>query len=99
MSSKFWAYILLIAFGVLLTPRTVWHDCHHDDEHMEVSDNHTHLEKKCYACDYDMDAALEPVSFRLAVIPPDYYTQQEVVEHLVDLFRVDDDFLRGPPAC
>ena len=99
MSSKFWAYILLIAFGVLLTPRSIWHECDHDDEHSEWSFGHDHLEKKCYACDYDMDAALQPVSYKMAVIPPNYYVRQELVEHLVSLFPVENDFLRGPPAC
>lgn len=99
MSSKIWAYALLIAFGVLLSPREIWHDCDHEDEHTEWSQDHASFEKKCYACDYDMDAALQPVSFKLSVIPPNYYVSQEYAEHLTDLFPVEQDFLRGPPAC
>ena len=60
MKLKKWiVYSLLLSFFVLLTPRTIWHDCD-QDSHSHISKN-DHLEHdfkfkgKCYACDFSID--------------------------------------------
>ena len=70
MMRRFIAYCLLIAFGVLLTPRDFWHECedhkseHHSDLDHSDSQSNSHFDSKCFACDYDMTAALQPLAFQ-----------------------------------
>jgi len=101
------AYILLIAFGVLLTPRTFWHECSgdHADHSIEVSDHdhsdshEVHFDKKCFACDYDMDVVTNPISFKYRFQEPNYLVSQELAQNLVSLQKVETDYLRGPPRA
>lgn len=95
MKKKFLAYLLLIAFGVLLTPRTIWHECEdHHDHNDAVS---THFEKKCYACDYDMNAAEEPVYFSPNFFTAFYPKQKDVRVNVRPIEFVRTHLLRGPP--
>lgn len=107
MKQKSLAYLLIIAFGVLLAPRSFWHECedHHsahfstelsDHEH---SDSHgVHVEKKCYACDYDMNAAEEPVSFSANFFAAFYPKLKEVKIEIRAVESVRSLLLRGPPT-
>lgn len=96
MKQRGLAYILLIAFGVLLTPRSFWHDC--DDHHSTKQTSGVHFDKKCFACDYDMNAGLEPLQFSYRFQQPVYHISQVVQNHLVELQYVESDCLRGPPV-
>lgn len=95
MIKKNFAYSLLIAFAVLLTPRTFWHDCEdHHDHHDGISN---HFEKKCYACDYDMNAAEEPVYFSPCFFAAFYPKLKEVKVEVRAIECVRTQLLRGPP--
>lgn len=103
MIKKSLAYFLLIAFGVLLTPRTFWHEC--DDHHStEISDHdhsdshEAHFDKKCFACDYDMNTAEEPVSFSPNFFAVFYPKQKEVKVEVRAIEFVRTHLLRGPPT-
>lgn len=103
---KLVAYCLLIAFGVLLTPRGFWHEC--DDHHLfEQSDEHCsdesskshelHFEKDCFACDYDMDVTTNPLSFSYRFQKPIYaVSRTEIVKQANTSFS-ECLTLRGPP--
>jgi hypothetical protein len=47
---------LLLSFAVLFTPRDWWHDCHHDEDHVHVSDGELSFEQQedCFICDYHL---------------------------------------------
>jgi len=126
MYKRFVAYCLLIAFGVLLTPRDFWHECEdhqtelkahnhseHKDEHQcehpdgqedsedsyHSDESHdTHFDSKCFACDYDMTAAIKPIAFQFRFVKSVYPISQQVQNHLVELRYVGTDCLRGPPV-
>ena len=68
MKIKIWiAYSLLLSFFVLVTPRTLWHNCEHTTHSHSSSskDPHSlnHIEKKsCFACDFDLGFVDQPGS-------------------------------------
>jgi len=108
MKQKSLAFLLLIAFGVLLTPRIFWHEC--SDEHpeihsTEVSDNNhsdsdqPHFDENCFACDYDMDVVTHPISFKYRFQQPNYFVSQELAQNIVSLQKVETHCLRGPPRA
>lgn len=108
MKQRGLAYILLIAFGVLLTPRSFWHECsddHSENHSTEVSDHdhsdshEAHFDEKCFACEYDMDVVTQPLSFNYRFQQPNYFLTQELAQNLVSLQRVETDCLRGPPRA
>lgn len=92
---RFLAICLLVAFGVLYTPRDFWHDC--DSHHTTEKTSKLSFEKKCFACDFDINSALEPVAFIFRV--------QKYVFASLNLFDIAEAnvetitpfSLRGPP--
>lgn len=59
MKLKKWlSFILLFSFFVLVTPKSIWHDCGLEKHaHFSKNQNHTlKFEKKCFACDYNIDS-------------------------------------------
>lgn len=92
---RFLSICLLVAFGVLYTPRDFWHDC--DSHHSTEKSSKLSFDKKCFACDFDINTALEPVTFSFRV-------QKYVFAslNLIDIDKVDvakrlSFTLRGPP--
>jgi len=65
---KIWiAYSLLLSFFVLVTPRTLWHNCEHTEHQIkkEKYDSHTVIKlenKSCFACDFDLGFVNQPGS-------------------------------------
>lgn len=103
---KLIAFCLLIAFGVLLSPRDFWHECddhhiieHSDSHHTDDSDksHEVHFEKQCFACDYDMDASTSPLSFAYRFIKPSYFISVDEVTSGATSNFSDCSTLRGPP--
>ncbi len=104
MMKKFVAYCLLIAFGVLLAPRDLMHDCDHHDsvelsnsDHQDDHSNVPHYDDDCFACDYDMDLAEKPLSFFYRFQKPTYVAFQAFKVTIVDQDEVSTECLRGPP--
>ena len=68
MKFKIWiAYSLLLSFFVLVTPRTLWHNCEHTEHQIQKKNNDsqtkTKLENKsCFACDFDLGFVDQPGS-------------------------------------
>jgi hypothetical protein len=58
------SYSLLLSFFVLLTPRTAWHECEHDEHHQNVhQSSETHVEQDdCFACDFDLGFISQPIA-------------------------------------
>lgn len=95
---KFLAYCVLIAFGVLLTPRSFWHECENEHDHEHHHEVTTKFEKKCYACDYDMNAAEEPVSFNPCFFAAFYPKIKEIKIEVRSVDFERTQLLRGPPT-
>lgn len=103
---KLVAFCLLIAFGVLLSPRDFWHECddhyshelsHSHDDNNSDSSHEVHFEKQCFACDYDMDASESPLSFAYRFLKPTYFISADEVTIGVNSNFSDCSTLRGPP--
>jgi len=69
---KIWiAYCLLLSFFVLVTPRTLWHNCEHDEHQVKKENNDgvskiKSSSKSCFTCEFDLgfvDQPNEIVSF------------------------------------
>jgi hypothetical protein len=93
---------LLLSFVVLVTPRTLWHDCAHEVE----SSNHQKssgftFDKKvstCDFCDYDLSLSEEPLSFlrikqRITFLEKPTFYKSLYVQHFVN-----QELRRGPPT-
>jgi hypothetical protein len=94
------SYSLLLSFFVLLTPRDVWHDCHHDDHHHEIEQSsETHAEQDdCFACDFDLGfyTFSSPYFFSLNQ-RFNYENPKRILSRLND-FEGFSFSLRGPPV-
>jgi len=60
MKLKKWiTWSLLFSFFVLVTPRTIWHNCNQESHTHHSKDEHSSqdlkIEKKCFACDFSID--------------------------------------------
>ena len=94
------AYSLLFCLVFLNVPRTLVHDCHHQEQedHSGISAD-THIENEsCFICDFDLGfyTIESPIFFN--------YTKQtpmRITEAVVDRCSIDPichSLLRGPPA-
>jgi hypothetical protein len=79
---RFISYLLLVAFAVIFSPRSIWH--HHEEEkkscHHDGHAEHSDADEDCYICDF----TLQPAS--ATAVP------------LVDAKSISTLNLRGPPA-
>jgi hypothetical protein len=100
---KIWiAYSLLLSFFVLVTPRTLWHNCEHTTHSHSSSskDPHSlnHIEKKsCFACDFDLGFIDQPnlISY---VVQKQYFPLNVKVLFSKYISSTFDNFShRGPP--
>lgn len=65
MYKRILTYLLLFAFVVIFSPKSLWHS------HVEIETkskkgidkNHSHVEEDCYVCDFTLQPALTPVNF------------------------------------
>lgn len=105
MMKRLVAYVLLVAFGMLIAPRSFVHECDHQlaQEHADHHDQDSHpnhIDDDCFACDYDLDVAAQPLSFHYRFSKPVYYISQEIASDIVHQGDFGVDCLRGPPtAC
>ncbi len=61
------ALLLLLNFFVLLSPRSLWHECkHHVDTNLTKDKMET---ASCFVCDYDLTTASLPFSFKFNANP------------------------------
>lgn len=105
-------YLLLLSFVVLLTPRSLWHDCDHDhDEHnhdfveySSIDNDHdgSHhepvMEEDCIACDFDLGYFTKHNSQFYSIIERVHCENTDRI-----LARLSDEKghtvnLRGPPV-
>lgn len=95
--------ILLLSFVVLVTPRTLWHNCAHE---VKVS-NHQKFsgftfEKKvstCDFCDYDLSLSEEPLSFLRIKQRITFFEKPQFFSFLYFQYFDSQELRRGPPAC
>jgi hypothetical protein len=93
---------LLLSFVVLVTPRTLWHDCAHevDASHHQKSSGFTFKKKvsTCDFCEYDLSLSEEPLSFFrfkqriIFTVKPTFY------KALYVQYFVNQELRRGPPT-
>lgn len=101
MTKQFLTYCLFFAFVVIYTPRSVWHShiekksnkCSHDDEH-----DHSDADEDCYVCDFTLQPALTPVSFKFNFPYSNNYIAPPTAISLIDLGELTIQYLRGPPV-
>ena len=61
------ALLLLLNFFVLLSPRSLWHECKH---HVDTNVTKDKMESgSCFVCDYDLTTASLPFSFKFKANP------------------------------
>ena len=93
---------LLLSFVVLVTPRTLWHDCAHevDASHHQKSSGFT-FEKKvstCDFCDYDLSLSEEPLSFLRIKHRITFLEKSTFYKSLYVQYFVNQELRRGPPT-
>lgn len=93
-------YILLFAFAVIFSPRSIWHShedvkksCTHDDDH-----DHSDADEDCYICDFTLQPALTPVAFHFQFPVSNKYIAAAIAIALAETSDVSIDTLRGPPV-
>jgi hypothetical protein len=100
---KIWiAYSLLLSFFVLVTPRTLWHECEHTTHSHSTNskDPHSlnHIEKKsCFACDFDLGFVDQPgsvLSFAFEKFFPKSIEKPFITAYKTELPHFSE---RGPP--
>ena len=97
------AYLLLLSFLVLFTPRDIWHECDHHSDHKELSD-----ELKfdvissidvdfCLACDYELGFIDTPTSNSFKVLSTHFNALNQVLFSIYRSNSFDSYSHRGPP--
>jgi hypothetical protein len=93
------AYLLLLSFLVVWTPRSLWHEC--ENSHPVSKHNNpkeVHFKKgHCFVCDFDLYSADLPVTANFYFLAPDF-TDLEVFFLNRASFSAAPVQLRGPPA-
>jgi hypothetical protein len=90
---------LLISFLVLLTPRTVWHECkHHDLEHHHASNEQTFDQNDCFACDFDLGIISQPTFIRFIFDKVVYVDQTYTAFSFFTKDKFQQFSHRGPPT-
>ena len=103
MKIKFWiASFLLLSFVVLVTPRTLWHDCTHEVEAAKPQKfSGFTFEKKvstCDFCDYDLSLSEEPLSFLRVKHRITILEKSRIYKSLYVQYFVNQELRRGPPT-
>jgi hypothetical protein len=96
---KWFTYILILGFLVVLSPRNIWHDCDHEHEHSISDLTESHFsEQDCFVCDFELSTAHQPLFFSIT-FPIAHFHELVVSDQA--LF-VEGEFLpfshRGPPS-
>lgn len=102
MIKQILTYVLLFAFAVIFSPRSIWHShdhkdvkksCTHDNDH-----DHSDADEDCYICDFTLQPALTPVAFHFQFPVSDNYVAAATAIALVDVSDASVQTLRGPPV-
>ncbi len=104
MKFRVWiTYSLLVSFFVLVTPRTLWHNCEHP-VHSHVTKNDdphsvNHLEKKsCFACDFDLGLADQPTQIVSFFTPKKHVNRTNELISSIENSAFTLFNKRGPPT-
>jgi len=103
MKIKSWiASFLLLSFVVLLTPRSLWHDCTHE---VEVSNHQKSsgftFDKKvstCDFCDYDLSLSEEPYQVLSIKQQISFVEKPSSLSSIYIPYFDNQELRRGPPA-
>lgn len=89
------SYSLILSFLILWAPKEWMHDCDHDHQANEISK--VEVNKKCYACDYDIHfLSIPTLKTELSVYKP--FCQLDENRQFIILSSQDRQLsLRGPP--
>jgi hypothetical protein len=97
---RFISYLLLVAFAVIFSPRSIWH--HHEEEkkscHHDGHAEHSDADEDCYICDFTLQPALAPVSYLFHFPSQNPHVASATAVPLVDAKSISTLNLRGPPA-
>jgi len=96
------AYLLLLNFLVLFTPRDIWHECDHHSEHHELSkeikfETVANIDF-CLACDYHLGIIDTPESISFKVQSQHFNTIDQVLFSVYRSVSFDSYSHRGPPS-
>lgn len=94
------SYLLLLSFFVVLTPRSIWHDCDHEDDFHVENDSTTfkNHSQKCLVCDFDLSfespiyTAFE-INFAAPFVNDFVYNPKKI-----SLDPIQGNLKRGPPV-
>lgn len=91
---RFLAYGLILSFVILWLPKELLHDCDHNKEN---NFSKVQVDKKCYACDYDIHTlpnAEIQIGYNFVSQP---IIQFEIPQIESVEITVNVSYLRGPP--
>lgn len=93
------AYSLMLSFLVLLTPRSIWHECeHHDLEHKHSSNEQTYDQNDCFACDFDLGIISQPSFIQFIFEKNVYVNRTYTAFSLFTKDKFQHFSHRGPPT-
>jgi len=103
--NKSLAFIVLVSFLALLTPKSIWHDCSHgthsEQEHasQKTSKHSIHQGyEKCYVCDLHIPLLSAPLSESRIAFGQFVRLQVTATIHSPLLAAIHCQLLRGPPV-
>ncbi len=95
------SYSLLLSFFVVLTPRSLWHDCDTETHsHYSTSNEKSkvHFEQKdCFACDYDLGFIDQPKYFQISFPKIQFHKYNQLLKAQYIASKFDFFLKRGPP--
>ncbi len=102
MKLKRWtSYFLLLSFLVVLSPRSIWHDCKSDSHSHYTSSkdkSKVHFEQKnCFACDYDLGFIDQPEIFSISFSKKQFNKFNQLLNTQYEVSKFDLFLKRGPP--
>ncbi len=87
---------------MLLTPRSLWHECDHSSHfksHLKKElPGKTKIENKCFACDFDIDCIDKPGSILSFYFPKSYPNPLLDCAYSVQKAEFNPFSQRGPPV-
>lgn len=105
MQQKIVTYLLLIAFGIIFSPRSIWHShesetvCSHDGtKHKHTDDSNSQDDGDCYVCDFTLQPALTPITFNFNFPYSDNFVRPDNCITDLCIQETKTLTLRGPPV-
>lgn len=106
MQKQILTYLLLIAFGIIFSPRSIWHShesdttCSHDGTKHKHPDDSSDQDESgdCYVCDFTLQPALTPIAFNFNFPHSNNFVRPDQFTAVLSIQATTILTLRGPPV-